>query len=469
MGPRNLEVVGMTEKVRKRLAWCTPFTPASAIGQFSAQVVNALQAPGWQVDLYYPAKAGGRTWPVTGSELGADAASVLAGYDAVVYNIGDNPVNHEAFVAVLRKVPGLVVLHDVSLFHLLVPYLVSGPEHEVLEEMERWYRDAGVALVTEMRADLETVLARPEILDQFPMLELALSNAHGVVTHSHYAAELVRRRYAGDVWTLPLPRTIGHGHDDVALPAEIDERPIILQAGMPNRNKHIPAVIEAFELAGLADRAQLVVCGYGSIKDYDRLESLVSAKGLGASVHLLGRVDDGTLDALRRRACIATVLRYPFGEAASAVLLDSMAYGIPVVTVAGGHYAEVPDDTVARVPVPPRPGDIAPILRRWVDNPAAARQIGLRAAEYVATEHTPEHYARAIVDVVEELGAFPRRRRLADILSSTLQNLGFEPDSPIFTAVADSASELLSPEPVNARIIYGPSHESDGERRATVG
>ncbi len=242
----------------------------------------------------------------------------------------------------------------------------------MLREVDRWYGEAGVALVTQLRADLSSTLGRPDIVDRFPMLELALGNAEGVVTHSRYAAELVRQRYAGDVWALPLPRTVANGHDDVALPSEIDERPIILQAGIPNRNKHIPAVIEAFDLAGLAAEAQLVVCGYGSTKDYDHLQALVSAKGLDGSVHLLGPVDDGVLDALRRRASIATVLRYPFGEAASAVLLDSMAYGLPVVTVDGGHYAEVPGETVARVAVPPRAGDIAPILRRWIDTSSSS-------------------------------------------------------------------------------------------------
>ncbi len=49
------------------------------------------------------------------------------------------------------------------------------------------------------------------------------------------------------------------------------------------------------------------------------------------------------------------------------------------------------------------------------------------------------------------------------------ENLNFAPDAPIFALVADSASELLSPEPVNAGIIYGRKPGSDGERRATVG
>src|SRR5690349_2746833 len=159
----------MTTQSPMRLAWCTPFTPMSAIGQFSAQVVAAIrESLDVDVDLFYPAKAGGRTFPDKGEELGSDPESVLSDYDAVVYNIGDNPDNHGALVSALRVVPGLVVLHDVSLINLVVPYLLEAPEREVLRAVDRWYGEAGVAMVTQLRADLPSTLGRPEIVERFP-------------------------------------------------------------------------------------------------------------------------------------------------------------------------------------------------------------------------------------------------------------------------------------------------------------
>lgn len=449
-----------------KLAWCTPFSTASAIGHFSALVVSSLREHlGWEVDIFHPNGSGGRTRPDSGTELGDDAASVLGEYDTVVYNLGDNPANHGTFVKLLPQVPGLVVLHDVSLLHLMLPDLAAGPEQAVRRELERWYGAAGGEALTELRKNAAEWVKVPANVDAFPLVELVLENATGVVTHSEYAAGLLRERFAGDIWTLGLPR---EADDLEAEPVElemIDDREVILQAGVPNRNKHIPAVIEAFDRAGISDKAQLVICGYGNGKDFADLQDEVSDRGLTDSVKLLGRVSDQTLDALRRKALIATVLRYPFGEAASAVLLDSMAYGLAVLTVNGGQYAEVPADTVVRIDTPPRAADMVPTLQRWIAEPEQARALGLRARAYVGEHHSGERYARDIAGVIEQAGSFARRRLLADQLATTLKSLGFSEDDEIVGVVGDAAAELFAAAPARPAEIFG---RPKTERRSQI-
>lgn len=438
------------------VAWCTPFSRPSAIGQFSAQVVAAMRETlGWDVDIFHPEGAGGRSVPDGGFVLGADAEQQLGEYDHVVYNIGDNPANHSAQMRLLRTVPGLVVLHDVSLIHLLLPDLVHGPEDAARAEFVRWYGPEAAVASAALRADELKFVGDPENIRRYPMIEPVLEHAPAVVTHSQWAATRVRDAYAGDVWVLPLPREPLADPQPSELPG-IDDRLIILQAGVPNRNKHIDAVIEGFDDADISDRAQLVICGYGTDEAFGALRELVADRSLEDSVHLLGRVDDDVMDELRRRALASTVLRFPFGEAASAALLDAMSYGHAVLTVDGGHYAEMPDDTVHRISVPPVAEDIAAALRRFVEDPAAARELGARAAHFVATEHTARAYSRGIAEVLPQVGSFHRRRDLVDMLSRTLHSLGFGPQDEITTSVARDAFELFSGEPVVAGEIYPP-------------
>lgn len=444
------------------VAWCTPFSTPSAIGQFSAQVVAAMRdSLGWDVDIFHPEGAGGRSVPDSGFVLGADAEQVLGGYDHVVYNIGDNPANHAAQMRLLRTVPGLVLLHDVSLIHLLLPDLVHGPEDAARAEFVRWYGAEAAVAAAALRADELKFVRDPDNIRRYPMIEPVLEHAPAVVTHSHWAADRVRDAYAGDVWVLPLPREPLADPQSTELPG-IDDRLIILQAGVPNRNKHIDAIIEAFDEADIADRAQLVVCGYGTDEAFEELQEIVAQRSLEDSVHLLGRVDDDVLDELRRRALVSTVLRFPFGEAASAALLDAMSYGHAVLTVDGGHYAEVPDETVERIGVPPTAADIAAVLRAFVDDPDAARALGERAAHFVATEHTAVIYAEAVAQILTQSGGFFRRRDLVDMLARTLHSLGFGTQDAITATVAQDAYELFSGEPVVAQEIYPPGRHSLG-------
>jgi glycosyltransferase involved in cell wall biosynthesis len=276
-----------------------------------------------------------------------------------------------------------------------------------------------------------------------------------VVTHSEFAADNLRSRYAGDVWRLPLPAL--HFDDSevatVALPTIIDERPIILQAGMINRNKCIDAIIAGFAASTLADRAQLVIAGFAHKDELDELQRQTKRCGISDSVTILGSVSDAMLHSLRRRAAVATVLRDPCLEAASAVLLDSMAYGLAVMTVDAGHYVEVPDDAVVRVPIPPTAADIAVALGAMIDDLDRTRGIGARAREWVETWHTPAVYADGLVKVIDEAGTYSVRQALATDLAKMVHRVGFTDQDEIMQIVADSATNLFAAEPRKGREI----------------
>lgn len=448
-----------------RIAWCTPYTPRSAIGQFSARVVSALRDDhGALVDIFYPAGAGGRRWPDPGQPLGSDAPGVLTAYDRVVYNLGNHRAYHGQLLTLMPSIPGPVILHDVSLLDLLLPELLTMDPPRLRSRLRRHLGSVKGEQLAEVVLTDPTWSTLADTIESNSVLPLVLGGATAVVTHSRYAAELIRRHYLGDVAVLPLPLL----HAPMPAPAAsalapvIDDRSIILQAGSLNSNKCIAEIIRAFALAGIKDRAQLVVCGYGTPRHVEELRREADNKGVGDSVHVLGAVSDSELAALRRRAAVATVLRHPSTEAASAVLLDSMACGLPVITVDATHYAELPPDTVARVPVPPLATDIAPVLRQWVDHPEAAKSVGTRGREHVEISHTVENYAAGLLAFLEGVGALGRRQGLVNDLAATLSRAGFGPEDDINHSVAAAVHEMFSPIPRMAAEIYGPPERNGG-------
>jgi len=441
-----------------RLAWCTPFTQHSAIGRFSALVVSCLrERADVTVDIWYPVGAGGRTVPDRGNALTKVARKQLARYDSIIYNIGDHAPYHHQLVKLSRRYPGTLILHDMSLNNLMLGEMVALPIRDRERELRRWYGSAAGRIAEDIDRDPGHWASKLENVTRYPLSEFVLASAEAVVTHSEYAADDMRRRYAGDVFRLPLPALHFDQTEikEVDLPM-LDDRTVILQAGVVNPNKCITAVLDGFAAAQISDRAQLVIAGHADASALSGLRLEIARHGLADSVHLLGPVSDEVLHSLRHRASIATVLRDPCLEAASAVLLDSMAYGLAVVTVDSGHYVEVPDDAVVRVPVPPAGAELAEALVRLVDDPLAVAAIGSRARDYVETVHTPERYADMITDVLHEAGSYPRRRDLAADLARTIERIGFVDSDEITDIVAGAAAEIFAPQPRRVReILFG--------------
>lgn len=432
-----------------KIAWCTPFAPESAIGGVSALAVDAMrQEGGVDVDIWYPAGAGGRTWPDPGMEIADDTHERLSLYDAVVYNMGDHPGFHGAILELSLRVPGVVVVHDLSLVHLVFNRLRGVQPEYFVATMHRWYGAEGRRAALEALEHPDEWSWRPETVQQFPMTEVALERATAVVTHSEYAAEALAGRYVGDVTVLPLPVSLDRQFADALVDLPVaDDGLMILQAGVVNPNKHVLTILDAIVDADLVDEVHLVVCGSTRPDELDKLRRRITSLGLDRCTTVLGEVSDATLHALRSRADVATVLRHPCGEAASAVLAESLGYGLPVVSVDDGCYREAPAEAVIRVPVPPSPDHVGAALRQWVDDKELRERAAAHGRAFVRENHSPESYARGILAALGKAGAARCRMALAEDLASIAARAGFDPTSTLIERLAGRAHELFSPTP----------------------
>jgi len=436
-----------------RIAWLTPWARKSAIATFSALVVGELRRDeAVEVDIWYPPAAGGRTVPDRGRRIDEYTLEELRDYDAVVYNIGNHQANHGRIHELTLELPGTVILHDVVLTHMFVPGLLQHAPDTIERIFEDWYGAAGRREVTALRANPQAWLAAGGKVDRFPMLQPALAGAEQIVTHSEYAAQIVREQFIGDVHHLGLPALSWPDASRAATALDwLDERPVVLQAGAVNPNKCVPIVVDAFAENGLADRLQLVIAGHLEPQDRASLARRVAAAGLDGSVHLLGSVDDATMLALRQRASITTVLRSPVTEASSAVLIDSMAHGLATVALREGHYGEHPDEAVAFLPSPPSAKALADLLAEWADQPDMVAQRGQAGMSHVSQNHSARTYARELLDVLRYRRAGRRRRALATGAATLVERNGFGLDSALAGRVADEAAAIFGRIPHRGR------------------
>src|SRR5439155_2810764 len=167
--------------------------------------------------------------------------------DVGLYHVGNDPEAHGWIVEALRKRPGVVVLHDFVLHHLvagLTPGRHDGPGY--LGAMQR---EAGVAGRLLGHGVLDGIVpplweVRPE---DFPLagevLEHAAKSGGGLVVHSlHVAERAVSAGYDGRLWRIPHPAW----RDPGVAAADIAGAPVVGCFGNLNASKRIPQLLEAF-------------------------------------------------------------------------------------------------------------------------------------------------------------------------------------------------------------------------------
>ncbi|HVS47159.1 MAG TPA: glycosyltransferase family 1 protein [Verrucomicrobiae bacterium] len=211
-----------------------------------------------------------------------------------------------------------------------------------------------------------------------------------ILTDSAFSREELIRELALD------PQRITSIHlgvwlpDEIAVPLPAGDR-FVLFVGETEQRKGLSTLIEAMRIVGHREPGvALVLAGKvrGELPPF-----------LGVDVHVLGHVDDATLERLYRSA---SVLAYPSTyEGFGLPVLEAMARGLPVVASNAGGIPEAGGDAASYV----RPSDPAALaqalLRILQDDAERARciELGLRRVSHMGWGRTAEE-TLAIMEAV---------------------------------------------------------------------
>ena len=176
-----------------------------------------------------------------------------------LYHVGNNSDAHAWIVEALRKRPGIVVLHDVVLHHLVAGMTVArGRPDDYLDAMQNEDGVVGRLLAHGVVDGLLQPLWADRAAD-FPLTMWVVEPATGIIVHSHFAEHWVRELgFTGPVWRIPMPAW------QVPVAAVEAQRPDVVIGcfGHMNTAKRIPQVLDAFRrLLVSRPEAQLVLAG----------------------------------------------------------------------------------------------------------------------------------------------------------------------------------------------------------------
>ncbi len=305
-------------------------------------------------------------------------------FDVSLYQIGNNSHHALAYRTALDH-PGVVVLHEANLHHLIAEMTIRRNDWDTyMREVEFDGGPAAAAYATRVRS-LEV---GPDY-EGVPMLRRILAGARGVITHSHYVERIVQDTgYLGPLAVIPHGVSLLDA-DRMAYREHLgvgEDAPLVGIFGFLKPYKRVPECLRAFRrLAALEPQAKMILAG----EEHPdlRLAPLIESLDLSAGVRHLGFLSIDDLDGYMAACDVILNLRHPTVGETSGTLMRALGLGRAVITSDIGAFAELPDDVCLKVAVEPAEEDLLfEQMHLLVTRPDLGRALGDGARCWVERE-----------------------------------------------------------------------------------
>ena len=379
---------------RPSVNWFSPLSPErSGIAEFTAAIAPVLRA---RTDARFVTQASiddtAEHLPNSQSLVGVTAAD-LNRADINIYNIGNNATFHADIWRLSCVHPGIVILHDFRLQHLFGGmFLVQQRRREEYVALMRdIYGPDGEAAAIRMAMGRISPEATAE---EFPLVEVAVRGAAGVVVHSQEALDAVRSRTGVPAVKLHLPyapsATVSTRRRNWR-----SDRPSIVAFGHIGPNRRIDSVLQA--LARLEPSVRPDFHLIGTVWNERRVQECARELAVSDRLHVHGHLPDDKLDIHLAGADLAINLRWPSMGEASYSLLRAWDHGVPTLVTDTGWYGEITRDAVIHVDPQHEIDSIVAVMRRCVQDRGAFEAVGRRGRETLLHLHGIDDYVNGLL------------------------------------------------------------------------
>lgn len=322
------------------------------------------------------------------------------GVDVALYHVGNNPDAHAWIVDALRRRPGVVVLHDFVLHHLVAGMTIGRRDgHGYLDAMEREHGVVGRLLAHGVLDKRIPPLWESRPAD-FPLAWFVLEHATGLIVHSRTVRDLARSAgYERPIWVVPHPAWPVPPVE----PERVAAGPVAGCIGVVNASKRVPELLAAFaRVRARVPGATLLLVGPTS-PGFD-LERRLQRHGLGGEGLVReGWVDEDRLWRLLAGVDVSVNLRHPTMGETSGSAIRSLSLGKPLVVSDVGWFSELPDAVALKVPVDEHEVDVlAAALELLLTSAEVRAAMGRDAAELARREHELGRVAELYAAALEE-------------------------------------------------------------------
>ena len=361
-----------------RVGFFSPLPPAATgVADYSAALLGALRKHG-RVEI--------------------DDASA----DVALYHLGNNQMHGEIYARAMER-PGVVVLHDAVLNHFFLGTMEAGQyAEEFVYNYGEWMR----GLAEDLWQHRSRSAADPRYFE-YPMLKRIVARSGGVIVHNPAAARMVGR-HAPEARIFEIPHLfvapeIPDAVETLRFRQSLGLGPRTLLAGVfghLRESKRIPVVLRAMEIAWSAGvDARLLIAGECVSRDLNRALQVSDPRILRT-----GYLPEPDFWRYAAATDLCVNLRYPTAGETSGIAIRMMGIGKPVAFTAGEEIARIPQNGCLRVDLGPGEEEILAGILVWLSSDReAAAEIGARAQNHVANEHSLEKVAAQFWEALGEV------------------------------------------------------------------
>jgi glycosyltransferase involved in cell wall biosynthesis len=325
--------------------------------------------------------------------------------ERILYQFGNSPTHRHMF-GLLKRYPGVVVLHDFYLGDVLNDMARSGYAPGAFSEA--LYASHGFSALSK-----DSLEGRDASVADYPCNSAVLHNSLGVLVHSSHAIALAHKWYGDGVSALirqvpflplaPDPAERRAARKRLELP---ETAFAVCSFGLVTPAKLSYRLLEAWLASPLAEEEAccLIFVGKNDGGNYgNRLLDRMAGSGLASRIRITGYCEDSQYSDYLAAADLAVQLRARSRGETSAAIFDCLARKVPLVINANGSAAELPDDVVMKLEDNFTNEALSAALVRLRTDSALRLNLAARSASYVNREHHPERIAGLYWEIIEEI------------------------------------------------------------------
>lgn len=417
---------GNREPHKPLLAFVSPLPPErSGIANYSAELLPVL-ARHYQIELVtdQPIVDDPTLEQLFPKRSVAWFEKHAARYERVLYHFGNSPFHSHMF-SLLRRIPGVVVLHDFYLGHILRHLEFSN------EMPQGWWRALYESHGYPALLDRKSATDSLSIAVKYPCSGRIVADADGVIVHSRYSATLVEQWYgqhlAKRVQQVPLMRRSGPASlSSERARVRLGLAPgafVVATFGIINRSKLAHRLLDAWLAANFAIDKDCIVVLAGELNDAEYTAELNNRLPLATSISAGRAIKTGFLDHARyldmlQAVDVAVQLRTDTRGETSGAVLDCLAYGVPVIANAHGPLAELPEDAVYFLPDVFDDQDLVAALSALRNDASRRQRLAEAGRAYIECELDPDRVAKRYRSAIEMFVSTSPRRLLGQLASA---------------------------------------------------
>jgi glycosyltransferase involved in cell wall biosynthesis len=391
---------------RPKLAYVSPLPSSrTGIADYSAELLPEL-ARHYEIEVIIAqtevSDAQVKTcWPIRTVEWFAKHA---AEFDRVLYHFGNSSFHSHMF-DLLVQIPGVVVLHDFFLAHVIEYMDGSGLVQDALSK--ELYHSHGYNAVN-ARFHTKDIA---DVAWQYPCNLSVLQNSLGVIVHSENSLQLARHWYGHseyDDWAvIPLMRqpavNLNRIQAKIVQGFKNDDF-LVCSFGLMGPTKLNHRLLDAWIGSSLhADaNCHLVFVGENSPGDYSQqLLKTIRRSNVNGRIRITGWADMGVFREFLTVADVGVQLRTLSRGETSAAVLDCMNYGLATIVNANGSMADLPDTGVWKLPDEFTDQQLVEALEALWQDHARRIELGITAREIIRETHNPRRCADQYYSAIE--------------------------------------------------------------------